>query len=113
RTVQTESLIASASAEILNKQCLLRPSSPHFTIYQLQLTWIASIADHATCGALSACAFLPPPTSLRPSRFALAYLAAPGTFGSVHVVQFVAAPPEGVKYASKALLAAPFTFYGW
>ncbi|KAJ7266724.1 succinate dehydrogenase cytochrome b560 subunit [Mycena rebaudengoi] len=102
RTVQTESLPASASAEILNKQRLLRPSSPHFTIYQPQLTWIASIANRATGGALSALLY----------GFALAYLVAPGTFDSVHVVEFVAALPEGVKYAGKALLAAPFAFHG-
>jgi succinate dehydrogenase (ubiquinone) cytochrome b560 subunit len=44
--------------------------------------------------------------------FALAYLVTPGTFDSVHVVEFVGALPEGVKYASKALLAAPFVFHG-
>ncbi len=54
RAVQTESLPPSASEGILNKQRLNRPSSPHFTIYQPQLTWIASIANRATGGALSA-----------------------------------------------------------
>ncbi|KAJ7278146.1 hypothetical protein C8J57DRAFT_1060242, partial [Mycena rebaudengoi] len=98
-TVQTESLTASASAEIPNKQRFLRLSShPHFTIYQPQ---IASIANRATGGALSALL----------CGFALAYLVAPGTFDSVHVVEFVGALPAGVKYAGKALLAAPFAFH--
>jgi len=52
--VQTQSLPPSASQEILNAQRLKRPSSPHFTIYQPQLTWIGSIANRATGGALSA-----------------------------------------------------------
>ncbi|KAJ7250214.1 hypothetical protein C8J57DRAFT_1723564 [Mycena rebaudengoi] len=42
---------ASTSAEILNKQRFLRPSS---SIYQPQLTWIASIVNRATGGAPSA-----------------------------------------------------------
>ncbi|KAJ7918541.1 SDHC, cytochrome b subunit of succinate dehydrogenase [Mycena leptocephala] len=102
RAVQTESLPPSASVDILNKQRLLRPSSPHFTIYQPQLTWIASIANRGTGGALSALLY----------GFSLAYLFVPGTFDSVHVVEFVAGLPDGVKYAGKALLAAPFAFHG-
>ncbi|KAK7055945.1 cytochrome b subunit of succinate dehydrogenase SDH3 [Favolaschia claudopus] len=102
RTVQTESLPPSASVDILNKQRLLRPSSPHFTIYQPQLTWIASIANRVTGGALSALLY----------GFSLAYLFAPGTFDSVHVVEAVAGLPDAVKYTGKALLAAPFAFHG-
>ncbi|KAJ7765887.1 SDHC, cytochrome b subunit of succinate dehydrogenase [Mycena maculata] len=101
RTVQTESLPPSASVDILNKQRLLRPSSPHFTIYQPQLTWIASIANRGTGAALSALLY----------GFSLAYLVAPGTFDSVHVVEFVAGLPDAAKYAGKALLAAPFAFH--
>jgi succinate dehydrogenase (ubiquinone) cytochrome b560 subunit len=52
--VQIQSLPSSASEEILNAQRLKRPSSPHFTIYQPQLTWLSSIANRATGGALSA-----------------------------------------------------------
>lgn len=43
--------------------------------------------------------------------FSIAYLIAPGTFDSVHVVEFIAGLPEGVKYAGKAVLAAPFAFH--
>jgi hypothetical protein len=44
--------------EILNKQRLLRPSSPHFTIYQPQLTWLGSIFNRVTGVALSTCTSL-------------------------------------------------------
>ncbi|KAJ7798205.1 SDHC, cytochrome b subunit of succinate dehydrogenase [Mycena olivaceomarginata] len=90
--VQTDSLPPSAAVDILNKQRLLRPSSPHFTIYQPQITWIASIANRVTGGALSALLY----------GFSLA----------VHVVEFVGTLPDTVKYAGKALLAAPFAFHG-
>lgn len=40
---------------ILNTQRLARPSSPHFTIYQPQLTWIGSIANRITGVGLSVC----------------------------------------------------------
>ena len=56
-SVQIQSLPSSANIDILNKQRLKRPSSPHFTIYQPQLTWIASIANRVTGAGLSVCAF--------------------------------------------------------
>jgi len=45
--------------------------------------------------------------------FSLAYLVAPGSFDSAHVVEFVAGLPDAVKYAGKALLALPFTFHSF
>jgi len=45
--------------------------------------------------------------------YCLAYLAAPGTFDSASVVEFVAGLPDAVKYGGKALLAAPFAFHSW
>ncbi|ESK85799.1 succinate dehydrogenase cytochrome b560 subunit [Moniliophthora roreri MCA 2997] len=103
RAVQTQSLKPEAATEILNKQRLNRPSSPHFTIYQPQLTWLGSIANRVTGGALSALLY----------GFSLAYLVAPDTFSSVNVVEFVGGLPEGVKYAGKAILAAPFSFHAF
>ncbi|TFK34542.1 succinate dehydrogenase cytochrome b560 subunit [Crucibulum laeve] len=103
RSVQTQSLPSTAAVEILDKQRLRRPSSPHFTIYQPQLTWLGSIANRATGGALSALLY----------GFSIAYLVAPGTFDSTHVIEFVAGLPDVVKYAGKALLAAPFTFHAF
>ncbi|TFK21462.1 succinate dehydrogenase cytochrome b560 subunit [Coprinopsis marcescibilis] len=101
RFVQTESLTPTANIDILNKQRLKRPSSPHFTIYQPQLTWIASIANRVTGAGLSVLLY----------GFSIAYLIAPGTFDSVHVVDFVHGLPEAVKYAGKFILAAPFSFH--
>ncbi|KAG2345370.1 cytochrome b subunit of succinate dehydrogenase, Sdh3p [Suillus weaverae] len=103
RGVQIQSLPPSASEEILNAQRLKRPSSPHFTIYQPQLTWLSSIANRATGGALSALLY----------GFSLAYLVAPDTFTSVNIVEFVAGLPDYVKYTGKLILAAPFTFHFW
>jgi succinate dehydrogenase/fumarate reductase cytochrome b subunit len=45
----------SAQEQILNKQRIHRPSSPHFTIYQPQLTWIGSIANRVTGVGFSVC----------------------------------------------------------
>ncbi|KAJ7816506.1 hypothetical protein B0H14DRAFT_3475287 [Mycena olivaceomarginata] len=93
RAVQTESLPPSAAVDILNKQRLLRPSSPHFTIYPA-----ADNLDRVD---------RQPRHRGRAQRFAVWLLPRvplrPGTFDSVHVVEF---------YAGKALLAAPFAFHG-
>ena len=45
--------------------------------------------------------------------YALAYLVAPETFSSANVIDTIAALPESVKYAGKAILAAPFAFHSW
>lgn len=121
RSVQTESLPPSASLEILNKQRLNRPSSPHFTIYQPQLTWLGSIVNRVTGSALSVRTYpfrllslntwLTTHLLLVLYGFSIAYLVAPGTFDSVHIVETVASLPESVKYAGKAILAAPFAFH--
>ncbi|KAG2114829.1 SDHC, cytochrome b subunit of succinate dehydrogenase [Suillus clintonianus] len=103
RGVQIQSLSPSASEAILNAQRLKRPSSPHFTIYQPQLTWLSSIANRATGGALSALLY----------GFSLAYLVAPDTFDSAHIIEFVGGLPDYVKYTGKVILAAPFTFHFW
>lgn len=55
RTVQTQSLKPDDATVILNTQRLKRPSSPHFTIYQPQLTWLGSIANRVTGVGLSVC----------------------------------------------------------
>jgi len=41
----------------------------------------------------------------------LAYLAAPGTFDSVHVLEVISGLPDAVKYSAKVILAAPFAFH--
>ncbi|CCL99380.1 uncharacterized protein FIBRA_01398 [Fibroporia radiculosa] len=101
RTIQTQSLPPSSSQEILNAQRLKRPSSPHFTIYQFQLTWLGSIANRMTGAALSVLLY----------GYAIAYLVAPTTFDSAHVIELVAGLPDAVKIAGKTILAAPFAFH--
>ncbi|KAL6307439.1 SDHC, cytochrome b subunit of succinate dehydrogenase [Sparassis latifolia] len=103
RSVQTQSLPPSASVDILNKQRLNRPSSPHFAIYQPQLTWLGSIANRVTGAGLSVLLY----------AYAIAYLVAPTTFDSTHVIEFVAAAPDAVKYAAKTVLALPFAFHSF
>lgn len=41
----------------------------------------------------------------------LAYLAAPGTFDSAHVLEVISGLPEAAKYSAKIILAAPFAFH--
>ncbi|KAI0703835.1 SDHC, cytochrome b subunit of succinate dehydrogenase [Cytidiella melzeri] len=101
RSVQTQSLPSTAAENILNKQRLQRPSSPHFTIYQPQLTWVASIANRITGSGLSVLLY----------GYALAYLVAPETFASANVIELIHGLPEAVKYAGKTILAAPFAFH--
>ncbi|KZT06057.1 SDHC, cytochrome b subunit of succinate dehydrogenase [Laetiporus sulphureus 93-53] len=103
RGITTRSLPPSASEEILNAQRLKRPSSPHFTIYQPQLTWVGSIAHRFTGAGLGVLLY----------AYALAYLVAPTVFDSTHVVEFIAGLPEGLKIAGKTILAAPFAFHSW
>ncbi|KAF8880220.1 succinate dehydrogenase cytochrome b560 subunit [Gymnopilus junonius] len=103
RFIQIETITPSTEQNILNQQRLKRPSSPHFTIYQPQLTWVASIANRITGVGLSVLLY----------GFSIAYLVAPTTFDSQHVVEVVAGLPEGVKYAGKAILAAPFSFHAF
>ncbi|EFP76232.1 cytochrome b subunit of succinate dehydrogenase, Sdh3p [Puccinia graminis f. sp. tritici] len=89
--------------KLLNEQRKLRPSSPHFTIYQPQLTWYSSIANRVTGCALSAGFY----------AYALGYMALPGSIplDSDTVVQVVASSPEWAKVAGKAIVALPFTYH--
>ncbi|KAA1467236.1 succinate dehydrogenase cytochrome b560 subunit [Dentipellis sp. KUC8613] len=102
-TFKTESLPPSAAEEILNTQRLRRPSSPHFTIYQPQLTWIPSIFNRVTGVALSVLLY----------GFSLAYLVAPSIFTSKNIVDVVKGLPTPVKVAGKTILALPFTFHSF
>ena len=69
RGVQTQSLPPSAATNILNAQRLKRPSSPHFTIYQPQLTWLGSIANRVTGAGLSVCTYSLPHTTIGPKQY--------------------------------------------
>ncbi|WAR58817.1 hypothetical protein PtB15_10B156 [Puccinia triticina] len=89
--------------KLLNEQRKLRPSSPHFTIYQPQLTWYSSIANRVTGCALSGGFY----------AYALGYMALSGSIplDSDTVVQVVASSPEWAKVAGKAIVALPFTYH--
>ncbi|KAJ6485702.1 succinate dehydrogenase cytochrome b560 subunit [Mycena sanguinolenta] len=100
-SIQTHSLPPSASMDILNKQRLLRPTSPDLTIYKPQLTSVLSISNRAAGNALSILLY----------GFSLSYLFAPGILDGTHVVDFVTGLPDYVKYGCKAILAAPFAFH--
>jgi len=103
RSVQTQSLKPDGATVILNTQRLARQSSPHFTIYQPQLTWVASIANRITGAGLSVLLY----------GFSLAYLFAPSIFSSANIIEFAAGLPEWVKVAEKTILAAPFAFHSF
>ncbi|KAJ4493053.1 SDHC, cytochrome b subunit of succinate dehydrogenase [Lentinula edodes] len=103
RSILTQSLKPKDGTTILNKQRLQRPSSPHFTIYEPQLTWVGSIFNRITGVGLGFLLY----------GFSLAYLVAPGTFDSAHVIEFVHGLPDSVKYTGKFILALPFSFHSW
>jgi len=106
RTVQTQSLPPSAANEITNAQRINRPSSPHFTIYQPQVTWIASIVNRGTGVGLSVGMY----------AFFIAYLAAPAIgmpFDGASVIELASNLPEWAKLVVKAPLALAFSFHSW
>jgi len=104
RYVQTENLTPAAEQDILNSQRLKRPSSPHFTIYRPQLSWIGSIANRVTGVGLSVLLY----------GFSISYIVAPSfgvPFDSADIVSLVHSLPEWAKITGKLILAAPFTFH--
>jgi len=104
RTIQTESITPDTELELLNKQRLNRPSSPHFTIYQPQVTWLGSIAHRVTGAGLSVGFY----------TFFLAYLAAPVVgipLDAGHVVEFFHSWPEWALNVGKVVVALPFSFH--
>ncbi|GJJ08570.1 hypothetical protein Clacol_002789 [Clathrus columnatus] len=106
RLIQTESFPPSASDRILNSQRLKRPSSPHFTIYQPQLTWIGSIANRITGSTLSVLLY----------GFSLSYLIFPTIgmgFNGADLIELVHSLPEWFKYSAKVLFGAPFAYHAW
>jgi len=106
RFVQTEQTTNDEALEILNSQRLKRPSSPHMTIYQPQLTWIGSIANRITGVGLSVLLY----------GFSIAYVTAPAfglPFDTAAVVSLVQGMPEWLKISGKAILAAPFAFHSF
>ncbi|PWN88209.1 hypothetical protein FA10DRAFT_232362 [Acaromyces ingoldii] len=104
--VATTKLSHEDALKLLNEQRSLRPNSPHFTIYQPQLTWIASIFNRITGAGVSALLYV----------WAVSYLALPYTgvgqvLDSAHLVQFAAMAPVWLKLLVKVPLAGAFSFH--
>lgn len=96
----------NASDEILAKQRLNRPVSPHLGIYKPQITWCGSILNRITGVALSGAFYF----------FGALYLIAP-TMGwhlesSVIAASF-AAWPLALKVLTKMAIALPFTYHSF
>ncbi|KAF9877138.1 hypothetical protein CkaCkLH20_05404 [Colletotrichum karsti] len=105
RPVATAKLSPTDGNEILAKQRLNRPISPHLTIYKMEQTWFgASIWTRITGGGLSAAFYV----------YFGTYLVAPllgWHVESASLVSAAAAAPVAVKAALKFLVAWPFTFH--
>ncbi|PWN28067.1 cytochrome b560 subunit of succinate dehydrogenase [Jaminaea rosea] len=104
----TTSLTPDDSLRILNEQRSVRPSSPHFTIYQPQLTWLGSIANRITGTGLSVGMY----------AYAIAYFGALHTgygelVSSGYLTSLVASFPFWLKLSLKAPIAAAFNFHTW
>lgn len=95
-----------APNDILAKQRLNRPVAPHLTIYRPQITWYLSMLNRITGVALSGGFYL----------YGMLYLVAP--YLGWHVESSVLAAsfgawPLAAKFATKFLVALPFTFHSF
>ncbi|KAJ5831887.1 cytochrome b560 subunit of succinate dehydrogenase [Penicillium riverlandense] len=108
KNVQMRQATSSANTEdptqILAKQRLNRPVSPHLSIYKPQITWIGSSLHRITGIALSGPLYL----------WATAYLASP-LFGwhleSASMAATFGALPVAAKILLKTVMALPFTYH--
>ncbi|KAJ5626693.1 hypothetical protein N7528_004120 [Penicillium herquei] len=90
--------------QILAKQRLNRPVSPHLTIYKPQIGWIGSSLHRISGVALSGTLYL----------WATAYLASPALgwhLESASMVAAMGALPAAVQVFLKTTLALPFTYH--
>ncbi|KAF3396182.1 Succinate dehydrogenase cytochrome B subunit [Penicillium rolfsii] len=97
---------AEDPAQILVKQRLNRPVSPHLSIYRPQIGWIGSSLHRITGVALSGSLYL----------WATAYLASPALgwhLESASMVAAMGALPLAAKVFLKATLALPFTYHSF
>ncbi|TIA89446.1 hypothetical protein E3P99_02077 [Wallemia hederae] len=104
RLVHTEKLSETENLALLNHQRNLRPSSPHFTIYQPQLTWYGSIANRVTGVGLSAGMY----------AFAIGYVSLPlanAGFDSAALIELAQSAPVWLKALIKAPVAAAFSYH--
>ncbi|PVF97227.1 cytochrome b560 subunit of succinate dehydrogenase [Serendipita vermifera] len=104
REIKTESIKPEEARTILDRQRLNRPSSPHFMIYEPQITWYGSIIHRMTGVGLSVGLY----------GFFLSYLAAPvvgAPFDASHIIDLVHSLPEWAKYTGKTIAAAPLVYH--
>ncbi|KAF2651838.1 succinate dehydrogenase subunit C [Lophiostoma macrostomum CBS 122681] len=104
RLVATEHVNQQKGTEILAKQRLQRPVSPHLAIYRPQITWYGSGLNRLTAVILSGSLYL----------FGFAYLAAPALgwhLETPSMVATVAAWPVAAKVIAKFTLAMPFFYH--
>ncbi|KAI9788601.1 MAG: hypothetical protein M1835_002187 [Candelina submexicana] len=106
RPAATQNLNTSDGSQILVKQRLNRPISPHLSIYQPQVTWYLSGLNRITGSVLSGGLY----------TFGAAYLVAP-LFGwhleSASMAAAFASWPVIVKVATKFFISLPFTFHSF
>ncbi|KAF1954116.1 succinate dehydrogenase subunit C [Byssothecium circinans] len=104
RFAATQKISEAEAAEILAKQRLQRPNSPHLAIYKPQITWYGSITGRITGLILSGSLYL----------FGIAYLAAP-TLGwhmeSQSLIAAVGAWPVWAKVSAKLGISLPFFYH--
>ncbi|KAF2272628.1 mitochondrial succinate dehydrogenase cytochrome b560 subunit C [Westerdykella ornata] len=104
RFAATQHVEESEGQEILRKQRLQRPVSPHLSIYRPQITWYGSALNRVTGIMLSGSLYL----------FGIAYLAAPAMgwhLETPSMVAAVAAWPVFAKVGAKVALAFPFFYH--
>ncbi|CAD6566091.1 MAG: cytochrome b subunit of succinate dehydrogenase, Sdh3p [Cyphobasidiales sp. Tagirdzhanova-0007] len=106
RSLSTVTTNENEALQLLNKQRAVRPSSPHFTIYEPQLSWLSSIANRVTGTGLSGGLY----------AFAIAYVGLPAMgihFDAASVVSFVSAWPGWLKVSAKMLVGLPFWYHNF
>ncbi|PWY97141.1 cytochrome b560 subunit of succinate dehydrogenase [Testicularia cyperi] len=92
--------------ELLNQHRAQRPTSPHFTIYQPQYTWILSILNRITGTGLSVLLY-----GYFAAYAGLPLLGFTEALSSTALVDFIAHLPAWLKLAIKAPLAFAFSFH--
>ncbi|EON69351.1 hypothetical protein W97_08611 [Coniosporium apollinis CBS 100218] len=104
RTAATQNMPDNAARDMLVKQRLNRPVSPHLGIYRPQITWYGSALNRITASILSGGFYI----------FGFSYLIAP-LFGwdlsSQRLAKSFGSLPKSVKVGTKMLLAFPFTYH--
>ncbi|KAK3374176.1 hypothetical protein B0T24DRAFT_649831 [Lasiosphaeria ovina] len=105
RLVATQKLTPADAHDILNKQRLQRPVSPHLDVYDKQQTWFSGSVWHRFTGmGFSGGLYV----------FATAYLAAPllgWHLESASIAAAVGALPLAVKGGLKFIVAWPFVYH--